>query len=351
MFSDQDEKTARDYLELYCPKPSGGIHGVVGEAEAETDLCVIVPCYNQSAYLKDCLDPVLNYRFRRKVSFIFVDDGSTDGSGEILDSYAERTGVSVIHQENHGLSHARNTALKRCSSSYIFLLDADDVVVPSVLERILDFAIDQGADVVECAYETFQTGSELKTSEQTPEQKEIRSLPWNKLRGYAWGKVFREELFREICFPEGYLMEDCVMGFLFAPRCREVYLCGECGYFYRMNPAGITAGIQKEKRAVHTYWVLELMLDNMDRLQIPMDNMLYDKVLNWIVMNYVIIRYQDQNAQVAIFILLCRRLKAWNQSFSSENRGYHLVQQALAAEDYALYQKSCELAWQADQGR
>lgn len=69
---------------------------------------IIVPCYNQERYLRKCLDSVSRYPFRRKVSIIIIDDGSTDGSGEMADYYGELPHVTVVHQENKGIAFARN---------------------------------------------------------------------------------------------------------------------------------------------------------------------------------------------------------------------------------------------------
>ena len=347
MFSKQDEDLAREYLKLYCEKPAGVIQGIVEKTEFKRDLDIIVPCYNQEAYLKKCLDSVTHYPFRRNVSVIVVDDGSTDGSAEIADYYGELPHVTVVHQENKGIAYTRNEGIRQSDSRYLFFLDADDYLFPEILEEMLEFAISKDADAVESSYRTLGVGENSVDKDIGEAFGTIHPATWEKLSGYVWGKVFKAELFRSICFPEGYLMEDGIMGFLFAPLCKTVYFCETPSYVYRMNPEGITAKIQSQKMAIHTYWVLELCLDELDTLQIQMDNALYEKILAWITMMYVVTHYQDENARVAVFTLLCRRLRGWNGKHATENRAWNLLQKALMAEDYSLYCQCCEIAFKA----
>ena len=89
---------------------------------------VIVPVYNVKPYLKRCVDSIIVQSF---VDFelILVDDGSTDGSGEICDTYARADGrVQVLHKPNGGLSDARNHGLDRARGAYITFIDSDDLI-------------------------------------------------------------------------------------------------------------------------------------------------------------------------------------------------------------------------------
>ena len=99
-----------------------------------TRFSIIIPVYNVAPYLRECLDSVLAQTFADWEA-ICVDDGSTDGSGAILDEYAAKDSrFRVIHQRNAGVSAARNEALKKAQGEYIAFVDADDAVVPSWLQ-------------------------------------------------------------------------------------------------------------------------------------------------------------------------------------------------------------------------
>lgn len=119
-------------------------HGV-GTAPPEQSglVSVIVPIYNVAPYLPACLDSILAQRYRN-LEIILVDDGSTDGSGDICDRYAQDDSrIRVIHQENRGAAEARNTGLDHATGEYICMPDADDTLHPQMI-YYLHKALQQG---------------------------------------------------------------------------------------------------------------------------------------------------------------------------------------------------------------
>ena len=87
---------------------------------------VIVAVYNIEEYLPRCVESIMHQTYR-KLEIILVDDGSTDGSGDICDEYAGKDDrILVIHKKNGGLSDARNAGLERASGDYIGFVDGDD---------------------------------------------------------------------------------------------------------------------------------------------------------------------------------------------------------------------------------
>ena len=95
-------------------------------AQYNETISVVIPAYNVQKYLSACLDSVINQTYHN-LEIIVINDGSTDSTGTICDDYARKdTRIKVIHQENQGLSGARNTGLNNCTGDYIFFLDSDD---------------------------------------------------------------------------------------------------------------------------------------------------------------------------------------------------------------------------------
>ena len=102
----------------------------------EYQFSIVVPVYNVARYLRDCLNSLLAQSCADWEA-IFIDDGSTDGSGTILDEYAVKDQrIRVIHQENKGVSVARNAGIDVAKGEYLLFLDADDALVPWALERL-----------------------------------------------------------------------------------------------------------------------------------------------------------------------------------------------------------------------
>lgn len=108
---------------------------------------VIVPVYNVRKYLPKCIESIL-YQTHENLEIILVNDGSTDESGLICESYAERdTRIVVIHEKNSGVSNARNTGISKATGEWICFVDGDDYIMPDYVEYMLKNAIQYEADV------------------------------------------------------------------------------------------------------------------------------------------------------------------------------------------------------------
>lgn len=119
------------------------------------DLSIIIPVYNVKEYLKRCFDSI-NHNSDFKYEIIFVNDGSTDGSLEIIEEIAlKESNVVVISQVNQGLSVARNTGIKNAVGKYFILLDSDDWLNFHKLEKLLSFAEKNELDLLSYRLESF----------------------------------------------------------------------------------------------------------------------------------------------------------------------------------------------------
>ena len=102
----------------------------------EIKISVVVPVYNVEKYLKKCVGSLLRQTYKN-FEIILVDDGSSDGSGKLCDSYAEQSrNIFVLHKQNGGLSDARNYALPYIKGQYVTFVDSDDYVDLDFLERL-----------------------------------------------------------------------------------------------------------------------------------------------------------------------------------------------------------------------
>ena len=104
--------------------------------ENKIDIDLIIPVYNVQPYLRKCIDSALAQTLSY-FRIILVDDGSTDGSGAICDEYAKKYDrIEVVHQENMGLSGAKNTGMKISKAPYIMFLDSDDWISSNTVEMM-----------------------------------------------------------------------------------------------------------------------------------------------------------------------------------------------------------------------
>ena len=135
--------------------------------KAENDIgipkvSVIIPVYNVEKYLRECLDSIVNQTLR-EIEIICVDDGSTDGSPEILREYGERDcRITIISQENRGISSARNHGADIASGEYFYFMDGDDILERDALSRLYQLSEEKSLDVLYFDGESFFETEELK---------------------------------------------------------------------------------------------------------------------------------------------------------------------------------------------
>lgn len=108
---------------------------------------VIVPVYNVSSFLSKCIESICEQEYPF-LEIILVDDGSTDESGKICDSYAEKDArIKVIHKQNQGVSSARNTGLDVATGRWICFVDGDDYIMPEYVSYMLALGVAYDADI------------------------------------------------------------------------------------------------------------------------------------------------------------------------------------------------------------
>lgn len=168
-----------------------------------SSVSVVIPCYNAAPFLRETLDSALN-QTHPPLEVIVVDDGSTDDSAEIAESYGPP--VRVIRQANQGESVARNKGMDLAKGEWIALLDADDRFEPEKLQRLLKVLDDADGDVI-CAYSDFYTFGEGRTRQvwQRPEYHACDDYHVQMLLDWSIPpatSVFRTDIGKKVRFPE-----------------------------------------------------------------------------------------------------------------------------------------------------
>ncbi len=213
----------------------------VGNGMNEPLISVIIPVYNIEKYIYRCIESVVQQDYQN-LEIILVDDGSTDTSGAICDQWAERdVRIHVIHQENGGLSFARNQGTKASKGEYLTYVDGDDDISADYVSMLWELT-DQGRiTVTQCEYGEY-VGTELKLhgDQQTQGQSSAREFLLSAhFLVMASGKLIRRAHMIQYQFPVGKIHEDLAI----MPR--VVYEAGEVAYtcksmyFYHERPDSI----------------------------------------------------------------------------------------------------------------
>ena len=216
-------------------------------------ISVVVPVYKVEKYIHRCVDSILNQTFP-DFELILVDDGSPDSCGAICDEYAKKDSrVVVIHQENGGLSAARNAgidwAFANSDSQWLTFIDSDDWVHPQYLERVYCVAVEKKCDLAMCDYERVYENTEkslvtkqvFMKNEILSNRQAVDKLASNEwwLYVHAWGKLYLKSNFKAIRFPEGYTHEDNAIVHSLMFSCKQVACVSDTLYYYWQHTASI----------------------------------------------------------------------------------------------------------------
>ena len=192
-------------------------------------LSIIIPVYNVEAYLEQCVKSILD-QWTPEVEVILVDDGSTDNSGKLCDKFAAQSKeLIVVHQENGGLSAARNTGLRFATGRYITFVDSDDFIGDNSVQKILSWIEGSSADICFMnAWKLFPNGRKELLDVPIPHEMlckgKLNAVKYlsemNKYPGSAWGKLFRRTFLiqNNLDFPRDRrisedlgFMRDCIL--------------------------------------------------------------------------------------------------------------------------------------------
>lgn len=175
-------------------------------------ISVIVPVYNVESYIHRCVNSICNQTYTN-LEIILVDDGSPDNCGQICDEYAQKDKrIIVVHQENGGLSVARNSGLDRCTGEYIGFVDSDDYIHPEMYERLYQDICKYHVKLAFCHPNMCRGGipivdlslpSECKTKEYIILKSMTENIWWA-----AWTKLYERSLFDTLRYPKGKNNED-----------------------------------------------------------------------------------------------------------------------------------------------
>ena len=233
-------------------------------------ISIIVPVYKVELFLEQCIESILAQTCH-ELEVLLVDDGSPDRCGAICDSYAERDRrIRVIHQENAGVSAARNAGLSAARGEYIGFVDPDDWIAPEMYEKLLTCMDKYSTDMAVCGYtycseagEPDETRSYAFRPEECLNRKEtmrrMADIP-PSLRHVVWNKLFRRNLIGEIRFPEDYhasedviFLTDCLL------KAGNVACVHEPLYYNRVRRGSATHGGLSIQELRHSFQAHEYM--------------------------------------------------------------------------------------------
>jgi glycosyltransferase involved in cell wall biosynthesis len=217
---------------------------------------IIIPVYNVEQYLQDCLNSVVK-QYYIDYELICVNDGSTDGSLVVLEEYQQKyPQITIISQQNKGLSAARNAGIQAAKGDYLFFLDSDDWIEPNTLEML---ARKQSGEDLICfnGRRVFEDGT---TEEPDSGIEETQLTGWEYYNKYALVsrkfhfvcsvlRLYRREylLQNNLFFEEGIYHEDNLFTPVACYYAQTVKVIPDCLYTYRIREGSITQSVNVQR--------------------------------------------------------------------------------------------------------
>ena len=237
---------------------------------------VIVPVFNVESYLNESLDSILNQTLK-DIEIICINDGSTDNSLDILETYSKKDKrIKIISKENEGQGVARNVGLDNAQGEYISFVDSDDFIKRDMLEKLYNKAENNDLDLVMCKVSSFDNETHevdddlwyyslkcfdgfkkdvfnnLDTKKFTDS---ISVTPYNKL----YKRSFIEA--NNIRFPDKYIFEDEVFFYNVYLKAKRISLVDENLYYYRTNRKGSTVSKSSDNDYIDVIYIFRLIRD------------------------------------------------------------------------------------------
>lgn len=209
-------------------------------------LSIIIPVYNTSAYLVQCLESIVN-QSATNYEILLINDGSTDGSGEICDRYSIMYKyIKVYHKKNEGLSLARNYGLNRANGIYVWYLDSDDYLESNCINHLCNKLINFKPDLIMFNYKfiynnnTERIAMNYSEIEGTliPSQKAMELLLKQPgFSWYAWSYITKRDIIvkNNLIFKPGILFEDVEASYKYLLSCNKILITNTVVVNYRFR--------------------------------------------------------------------------------------------------------------------
>lgn len=234
---------------------------------------VIIPIYNASVYLKECVESLMRQTLD-EVEYIFINDASTDNSLTILEDilihYPNKHTKIINLEKNGGISNARNIGLDNATGEYITHCDSDDWVNPEMYATLYQLAIEKEADIVACnfIYEYKNRSKEYLQNYSSDMQENMRKLLNGEIFPSLWSSLIKRDLitYHEICFPDNLNMgEDLLFNVKAYYYANKIVHTDSSFYHYRHSESSVC--VRRSRKSIDSDIAIaklieEFLIDN-----------------------------------------------------------------------------------------
>ncbi|MBE6677737.1 MAG: glycosyltransferase [Ruminococcaceae bacterium] len=310
-------------------------------------ISIIIPVYNKARYLSTILEQIKNQSFK-DFECILVDDGSTDGSSDICDSFTKQDcRFKVIHKDNAGVSAARNTGLDIACGDYITFIDADDEIENAYLEVLYAPTVKTGADMVVGGCKKFWDNSDRNIDVLCPFEglidindvfKSFAEVQYKSgIYGVCCNKLLSAKIIENIRFnPKIRLAEDLEFYLTVYPRLSNIYFLPERLYLYRQQAENSSVIVKDKDIDYFTQLNIQLKLYRMLEKAGVKTDVVTAKIYNYV---YLCIFYAA-NGKVAE---TCKKINELNLPICPDIKSFPFKKRRILKKYFSASFKTLEL--------
>jgi glycosyltransferase involved in cell wall biosynthesis len=267
-------------------------------------ISVILPCYNVERYIRECLQTIVQQTIGiDALQIIAVDNGSTDGTGEVLREYESRYPENILLvniEQNQKPGYARNIGLAYATCPYTIFVDSDDGLMPEAFAELYIRMKESDVDILEFDYAYGKELTNMRTDSKNTGEFKVFAIETENDRytlfadvrknGMTWNKLFKTSFLKEnkLFFAEGLKHEDTIFAIMILLYANKYATYERCLYGYRINDTGITWSCKKNDYGQFDRCKVQLMMiEECDRRG------LLEKYYELIEAYFVIVYYGD----------------------------------------------------------
>lgn len=238
-------------------------------------ISVIVPIFKTEAYLRRCLDSILNNTYRN-LEIICINDGSPDNSGEILEVYQKHDPrIVVLEQENKGISAARNAGMDVAKGEFIAFIDSDDWIHPSYFQYLVQLQQETEADIAICGYKRVDQEERFDKLSDRLDEESIKTVSLPEIinmtywKTFVWGRLYSQKLISDCRFDENVALEDTCFNFdiIFRKNGKIKYVFVDIPlYFYFMRQTSAVHSLTASMVQTQIEWYINQIKCNYNKL-------------------------------------------------------------------------------------
>lgn len=277
-------------------------------------ISIIVPIYNEEENLRKCIESLINQTYK-ELEIILINDGSTDKSKEIIESFKDKR-IVAIHKKNTGISDTRNIGIGKSTGDYIMFVDSDDYLELNCIERLIETAEKENSEIVMFNYylETPSKRIEIKLPKiEARNLKEDKDL-LTKIHLGPCTKIFKSELIKDNLFPLNLKYEDVPFVVEAVIKAGKISFIPDYLYHYVIKKSGET--ITRDERIFDIITICAIVEKKLEQINYVNKTNFFVKVLSYYLKNSRYIPNINLRNEFidAVYIYLKRIDKDWRKS-------------------------------------